>query len=261
MDIDKRITVMNPTAIITGATSGIGEATARKLASLGYRLIITGRRNDRLERLRHEIKKNYSVEVLPLCFDIRDNAATEAAIESLPTNWQVIDLLINNAGLASGFGPIHEGKLENWEQMIDTNIKGLLYISRCITPGMVARKKGHIINISSIAGIEAYENGNVYCATKHAVNAITKGMRIDLLKHHIKVTSISPGAVETEFSIVRFDGDKSKADKVYEGLNPLLAEDIADAIEFAVTRPPHVNINDMLIMPTQQASAVYNVRE
>jgi NADP-dependent 3-hydroxy acid dehydrogenase YdfG len=252
---------MNETALITGATSGIGEATARKLAALGYRLIITGRRNDRLERLRHEIKKNHSVEVLPLNFDIRDNEATRKALDSLPPNWRTIDILVNNAGLASGLAPIHEGKWENWEQMIDTNIKGLLFISRYIIPSMVERKSGHIINISSIAGIETYENGNVYCATKHAVNAITKGMRIDLLKHHIKVSSISPGAVETEFSVVRFEGDKNKADKVYEGLNPLLAEDIADAVEFIVTRPPHVNINDMLIMPTQQASAVNMVRE
>jgi hypothetical protein len=249
------------TAIVTGATSGIGEATALKLASLGFRLIITGRRTDRLETLKNKLKENYQCDVLTLTFDIRNNAETEKNLLSIPENWRAIDVLVNNAGLAAGVEPIQEGKWENWERMIDTNVKGLLYLSRIIIPWMVERKTGHVINLSSIAGVEVYEGGNVYCASKHAVQAITKGMRIDLLKHNIKVTSISPGMVETEFSLVRFDGDAQRAANVYKGLTPLFAEDIADAIEFVVTRPAHVNINDMLIMPARQASGVYNFRD
>lgn len=248
---------MKLTALITGATSGIGEASAFTLAKLNYRLIVTGRRADRLQKLCDLLKREYQCEAYPLVFDIRQNSDTLAALNSLPADWKRIDLLVNNAGLASGFGPIHEGKWENWEQMIDTNVKGLLFISRQIIPQMVERKSGQIINISSIAGVEVYENGNVYCASKHAVAAITKAMRIDLVKHGIKVSSISPGAVETEFSLVRFDGDADKAKKVYQGIVPLTAKDIADTLEFIVTRPPHVNINDILIMPTQQASSAY----
>ncbi|NPA36941.1 MAG: SDR family NAD(P)-dependent oxidoreductase [Chlorobi bacterium] len=252
---------MNKLALITGATSGIGKATALKLASLNYNLIITGRRKDRLEELSQNLKNQHNIEVKTLVFDIRNNSETDKAIDSLSDEWKNIDVLVNNAGLAAGADPIQEGLWSDWEQMIDTNIKGLLYISKLIIPFMIERHKGHIINISSIAGKEVYANGNVYCATKHAVEAITKGMRIDLLKHNIKVSSVSPGMVETEFSIVRYHGDKSKADEVYKGLTPLFAEDIADTIEFMVTRPPHVNINDILIMPTAQASAVYNHRE
>ncbi len=252
---------MNRLAIITGATSGIGKATSVKLASLKYNLIITGRRESRLEELASELEKQYSLKVKTLAFDIRDNRQTEEAIGSLFGEWKDIDVLINNAGLAAGADTIQEGLLSDWEQMIDTNIKGLLYISKLIIPFMIGRGKGQIVNISSIAGKEVYANGNVYCATKHAVEAITKGMRIDLLKHGIKVSSVSPGMVETEFSIVRYHGDKTKADEVYKGLTPLFAQDIADTIEFIVTRPPHVNINDILIMPTAQASAVYNHRE
>ncbi|MCU4154459.1 SDR family oxidoreductase [Carboxylicivirga sp. A043] len=251
---------MNKIAMVTGATSGIGKATALKLAQNGFNLIITGRRNDRLEELKSELESK-NTSIFSLCFDIRNTLEIDKAVASLPTEWKSIDVLVNNAGLAAGADPIHDGLWSDWEQMIDTNIKGLLYLSKQIIPGMMERKKGHIINVSSIAGKETYANGNVYCATKHAVEAITKGMRIDLLPYNIKVSSVSPGMVETEFSIVRYHGDTDKADNVYKGLTPLYADDIADAIEYMVTRPPHVNINDMLIMPTAQASAVYNHRE
>lgn len=247
--------------MITGATSGIGRATSVKLASLNYNLIITGRRESRLEELASELEKQHGIIVKILVFDIRDNEQTKEAIDSLTDEWKEIDILINNAGLAAGADPIQEGLLSDWEQMIDTNIKGLLYISKLIIPLMIERNSGHIVNLSSIAGKEVYANGNVYCATKHAVEALTKGMRIDLLKHGIKVSSVSPGMVDTEFSLVRYHGDKLKADGVYKGLSPLLAEDIADTIEFIVTRPPHVNINDILVMPIAQASATYNYRE
>lgn len=252
--------MMHKIAMITGASSGIGEATAHTLATLGYNLIITGRRQARLNELKSKLVK-YDIDVLTLCFDIRSTEAIETSIDLLKEKWANVDVLVNNAGLAAGADPIQEGLWSDWEQMIDTNIKGLLYLSKMIIPKMIARKTGHIINVSSIAGKETYANGNVYCATKHAVEAITKGMRIDLLPHNIKVSSISPGMVETEFSIVRFHGDKDKADNVYKGLTPLYAQDIAETIEFMVTRPAHVNINDILIMPTAQASAVYNHRE
>lgn len=252
---------MNKIALITGATSGIGEATAIKLASLGYDLIITGRREERLTALRDKLKKLYKIEVLSLNFDIRDNNQTQSSLDSLPLAWQGIDVLVNNAGLAAGLEKFQDALWSDWEQMIDTNIKGLLYISKIVTPWMIERKQGHVINISSVAGIEAYEKGSVYCGTKHAVQAITKGMRIDFLPHNIKVTSICPGMVDTEFSLVRFKGDQERATNAYKGLTPLFAEDIADAIEFVVTRKPHVCINDMLIMPTAQASATYNYRE
>jgi len=242
------------TAFITGTTSGFGLAIANRLSSLGYNIIITGRRRDRLHKVADDVRSYYGVEVLPLCFDVREREACRKAVDSLPEHWQQIDLLINNAGLAAGSTPIQEGDMDDWERMIDTNVKGLLYISRFVIPLMVRRKSGHIINISSIAGVEVYPSGNVYCATKHAVNAITKGMRIDLLKENIKVSSIAPGAAETEFSLVRFHGDQDKADAVYKGIVPLNAEDIADTVEFIVTRPPHVNINDILLTPVRQAN-------
>jgi len=251
---------MEQIAMITGATSGIGKATAVKLAKLGFNLIITGRREERLVELQGKLEKE-GVKTKILCFDIRDTKSIEGAVSKIENEWKNIDILVNNAGLAAGADSIQEGLWSDWEQMIDTNIKGLLYLSKQIIPLMIDRKKGHIINISSIAGKETYANGNVYCATKHAVEAITKGMRIDLLPHNIKVSSVSPGMVETEFSVVRFHGDQNKADNVYAGLTPLYANDIADTIEFIVTRPAHVNINDILIMPTAQASAVYNQRE
>lgn len=240
--------------MVTGATSGIGKATAKLLANNGFDVILTGRRNEKLAETEALIKSACNSEVLSLCFDIRKNEEVVKAFDSLPEKWKKIDLLVNNAGLAAGLNRIDEGDLTDWEQMIDTNIKGLLYITRIVSPGMVKRKSGHIINIGSIAGKEVYENGNVYCGTKHAVDALTKGMRIDLAEYNIKVTAINPGAVETEFSIVRFRGDKAKADKVYEGFTPLYEEDIAEAVIFAATRPPHVNINDLLIMPTAQAN-------
>ena len=240
--------------LITGATSGIGRATALLFAEKGMNLIITGRREDRLLSLKKELETK-NVRVLTLCFDVRDETSVKETLGKLPAAWREIDILINNAGLAAGLGAVQNGDTDDWDQMIDTNVKGLLYVTRAIAPGMVERNAGHIINIGSIAGKEVYPNGNVYCATKHAVDALTKGMRIDLLPHNIKVTQICPGAVETEFSLVRFHGDQARADKVYEGYENLLAEDIADCIWFVVSRPSHVNINDMVVMPTAQASA------
>ena len=245
---------MEMIALITGATSGIEEATAKKLASIGYDIIITGRRNDRLEKLSLDLKFEFKVDVLSLNFDVRRNEEVTKHLSSLSGKWKDIDVLVNNAGLAAGLSTFQDGELSDWERMIDTNIKGLIYVSKIVSNLMIVRGRGHIVNIGSIAGKEVYPNGNVYCATKHSVDALTKGMRIDMVKHGIKVSSIDPGMVETEFSVVRL-GDKEKADAVYEGLTPLYAQDIADAIEFMVTRPAHVNINDMIIMPTAQASA------
>jgi NADP-dependent 3-hydroxy acid dehydrogenase YdfG len=252
---------MNRIAIITGASAGIGRATAELLARNEFDLVITGRRSQQLESLEEEIRSKTSSDVLSLSFDIRDMAAVREAVEKLTGKWKNVDVLVNNAGLAAGLDPIYEGDVEDWEQMIDTNLKGLLYITRLITPGMVERGKGHIINIGSIAGKEAYEKGNVYNATKFGVDGLTRAMRIDLVEYGIKVTSINPGAVETEFSMVRFKGDRKKAGKVYEGFIPLYAEDIAEAILFAVTRPPHVNVDDMTILSTAQASATRIARK
>ncbi len=244
---------MNKIALITGATAGIGEATAHILAKNNYNLIITGRRNNRLVVLQNELIAKYNVKITTLNFDIQSEKETNNAIDSLPNEWANIDVLINNAGLAVGFNSINEGITDDWNRMIDTNIKGLLYISKKIAQIMVNNGSGHIVNISSIAGKETYSNGNVYCATKHAVQSLTMGMRLDLLKHGIKVSSVAPGAVETEFSEVRFKGDKEKASDVYKNFTPLYAEDIAETILFIVTRPTHVNIDDILIMPTAQA--------
>jgi 3-hydroxy acid dehydrogenase / malonic semialdehyde reductase len=242
------------TAFITGATSGFGRAIAFRFAALGYNLIVTGRREERLNKLMGELHSEFSIEILPLCFDVRDNEACKKAFLSLPEFFGHIDILVNNAGLAAGASPFQESDLADYEQMIDTNVKGLLYITKLIVPGMIEQQSGHIVNISSIAGIEVYPNGSVYCASKHAVNAITKGLRIDLIKHGIKVSSVSPGMAETEFSIVRYHGDAEKAKAVYSGLTPLSADDIADAVEYIVTRPDHVSINDIQINPTQQAN-------
>ena len=248
-------------ALITGVTSGFGKAIALKLAGLGYNLIITGRRADRLEELKAQLRTDFSIEVVSLCFDVRDNAACTKAIESIPEQFKNIDLLINNAGLAAGASPFNESDLADYDQMIDTNVKGLIYVTKLIVPGMIAQQSGHIINISSIAGIEVYPNGSVYCASKHAVNAITKGLRIDLVKYGIKVSSISPGMAETEFSIIRYHGDEEKAKAVYTGLTPLNANDIADTVEFIVTRPAHVSINDIQINPAQQANTYISHRK
>jgi len=242
------------TAFITGATSGFGRAIAFRFAGLGYNLIVTGRREERLNELISQLHSKFEIEILPLCFDIRDNEACKNAFQSLPEYFRHIDILVNNAGLAAGTSPFQESDLADYEQMIDTNVKGLLYITKLVVPGMIEQKSGHIVNLSSIAGIEVYPNGSVYCASKHAVNAITKGLRIDLIKHGIKVSSVSPGMAETEFSIVRYHGDEEKAKAVYAGLTPLNAEDIADAVEYIVTRPEHVSINDIQINPTQQAN-------
>lgn len=251
---------MKKTALISGATSGIGKATAILLSKNGYNLILTGRRKQRLDDLKSEIEASSNAKVFCLNFDIRSNDEVCKAIDSLPKDFKKIDLLINNAGLAMGLSTIQTGDLQDWETMIDTNIKGLLYLTLKVAPLMIDQKSGHIINIGSIAGKEVYPNGNVYCATKHAVDALSKAMRIDMLPYKIKVTQIAPGMVDTEFSTVRFHGDKERADKVYDGLTPLYAEDIADIILFVANRPKHVNINDILVTPLAQASSANVVR-
>ncbi|QQL48485.1 SDR family NAD(P)-dependent oxidoreductase [Mucilaginibacter ginkgonis] len=242
-------------ALITGATSGIGEACAKLLAAQQYNLILTGRREDRLEKLAADLNNGYNVEVAIAAFDVRNREDVVKNLDSLPPHWKNVDVLINNAGLSQGLDPINAGSYEDWDTMIDTNVKGLLYVSKVVTNWMIHNRGGQVINIGSIAGKEVYPNGNVYCASKHAVDALTKGMRIDLLNHGIRVTSVNPGAVETEFSEVRFKGDKARAKKVYEGFEPLIAKDIADTIWFVISRPAHVNINDITVMPTAQASA------
>lgn len=248
---------MNKIILITGATSGIGKACALKFAQNNFDLIITGRRQQLLNDLASEIKNLYKVDVLSLCFDVRDREAVKNNIDSLVGKWKNIDVLINNAGLALGLGTIQEGDIDDWETMIDTNVKGLLYVSRNVMPLMVKKQSGHIINIGSIAGKETYANGNIYCATKHAVDSITKAMRIDMLKDGIKVTQICPGAVKTEFSKVRFKGDDQAAENVYKNFVPLKAEDIADVVFYTTSLPKHVNINDLLLMPTMQANSMY----
>lgn len=242
------------TALISGATAGIGEATAIEFAKHNYRVIITGRRMERLEKLKTELEK-HGADVFVLQMDVRNQAQVDSCIAQLPEAFQDIDVLVNNAGLALGRDPIQSGSLDDWETMIDTNVKGLLYLTRAILPLMLKRKKGHIINLSSIAAKEVYPNGNVYCASKHAVDALTKGMRIDLVNEGIKVTSISPGMVDTEFSLVRYHGDKDTADATYQGFTPLYAQDVAETIYFVASRPAHVNINDILITCTDQATS------
>jgi len=245
---------------ITGASSGIGASCARAFAAQGARLILAARRVERLEKMAAELRAAHGTAVHWFQLDVRDQPAVERAVNGLPPEWQAIDVLVNNAGLSRGLDKLHEGNLQDWEEMIDTNIKGLLYVSRAVIPGMVKRGAGHIINIGSIAGYEVYPGGNVYCATKHAVRALSTGMRMDLLGTPIRVTNVQPGMVETEFSIVRFRGDRTRADKVYEGLTPLTPDDIADAIVYAATRPPHVNVAEITIMPIAQASVLLNYR-
>jgi len=240
-------------ALITGATSGIGEATARLLATNNFDLILCGRRKDRLQKLSAELATLTRIHTL--AFDVRDQKETTTQLTSLPDDWKAIDVLVNNAGNAHGLDSIQSGSVEDWDAMLDINVKGLLYVTKAVLPVMVQRNKGHIINIGSIAGKEVYANGNVYCASKFAVDALTKGMRIDLNAHGIKVTGIHPGMVETEFSLVRFKGDTEKAANVYKGVEALRGEDIADLILFAVTRPAHVVIADLVVLPTAQASA------
>lgn len=251
---------MNKIVMVTGATSGFGRATALVFARNGYNVIITGRRKERLIELEKELLAAGKIKVLPLNFDVRKPDEVKAAVNKLPEEWKAIDILVNNAGLAVGMDHIDKGNIDDWERMIDTNIKGLLYVTRAVAPLMVARNSGHIINIGSIAGKDSYENGNVYCASKAAVASLSKGMRIDLLQNNIKVTNIAPGMAETEFSLVRFKGDNTRADSVYKGINALKGEDIANVIFFCATLPPHVCINDLELTPTQQASVFHNYR-
>jgi NADP-dependent 3-hydroxy acid dehydrogenase YdfG len=242
---------MSKTVFITGATSGIGLAAAKTFAANGYKLVICGRRAARLNELQQQLGAD---RVATLVFDVRDREAVLTQIASLPDNFKDVDILINNAGNAHGLATIDKGDLDDWDAMMDINVKGLLYVSKAILPGMVERKSGHIINIGSVAGKEVYYNGSVYCASKFAVDAISTGMRIDLNAHGIKVSEVKPGAANTEFSEVRFKGDKDKAEKVYDGFEPLVAEDVAEVIYFVATRPTHVNIADVLVLPTAQAS-------
>ncbi len=251
---------MEKIIMITGATAGFGRATAIRFAREGYNLIITGRRKERLDDLERELPE-YGIRVLPLNFDVRKRYEVEDAISGMPDEWKNIDILVNNAGLAVGLNHIDEGNIDDWDRMIDTNVKGLLYVTRAVAPLMTARNKGHIINLSSIAGKEVYEKGNVYCASKHAVDALSKAMRIDLLGHNIRITNIAPGMAETEFALVRFKGDKESAADVYKGFDALTAEDIADVIWYCTNLPPHVCINDLVITPTQQAGVFYNTRK
>jgi NADP-dependent 3-hydroxy acid dehydrogenase YdfG len=249
------------TIFITGATSGIGEACAKQLAKNGSNLILVGRREERLKDLSSSLKNKYNIRILTLVLDVRDSEKVRTTIANLPKEWQDIDILINNAGLASGLDKAHELKLDDVEVMIDTNLKGLIYVSRAILPGMIERNRGHIVNIGSIAGHEVYAKGSAYCATKHAVDAMTKGMRIDLVDTPIRVSTVDPGLVETEFSIVRFYGDKNRADSVYTGLTPLVGQDIAEIVEFVVSRPAHVQIGEVIVLATNQASAAVVHRE
>jgi len=246
---------MTKTILITGATAGIGKATACRFARENHRLILTGRRKELLEVIKLELEEKFKAEVYLLSFDISKKAEVEKSLDGLPENWRNIDILVNNAGLAAGLDPVNLASTDDWDTMIDTNIKGLLYISRKIIPRMIEQGSGHIFNIGSIAGREVYPKGSVYSATKHAVDALTKGMRIDLLPYGIKVTQISPGAVETEFSNVRFKGDMERAKMVYKGYEPLQGEDIAEIIHFISTLPARVNVNDILVMPQAQANA------
>lgn len=251
---------MNKTIMITGATAGFGKATAEIFAKNGYNIIITGRRKELLDELEKELKASGDIKVLSLCFDVREKNEVRRAIGNLPEEWKKIDILVNNAGLAVGLSHIQEGDTDDWDRMIDTNVKGLLYVTREVSPLMVKRNKGHIFNIGSIAGKDVYENGNAYCASKFAVGALSKSMRIDMLKNNIKVTLIAPGMAETEFSLVRFKGDEQKAKNVYKGFDALTAEDIAGVIYYCATLPEHVCINDLEITPTQQASVNHSVR-
>ncbi|GAA6621380.1 SDR family oxidoreductase [Scytonema sp. NUACC26] len=249
------LSLKNQIVLITGASSGIGAACAKLFAGAGAKLILAARRFDRLEQLVEELNKNFSNEIHSLQLDVRDITAVESAISQLPPAWSDIDILVNNAGLSRGLDKFHEASIQDWEEMIDTNIKGLLYLTRFVLPGMVSRDRGHVVNIGSIAGHQTYPKGNVYCGTKAAVKVITEGLKQDLLGTSIRVTSVDPGMVETEFSEVRFHGDTERAKKVYQGVTPLTPDDVADVILFCVTRPAHVNINEVILMPVDQASA------
>lgn len=252
---------MNKTVFVTGATAGFGKAISEKFAAASYNLIINGRRADRLAELKQHLESTYKINVHILAFDVRDKKAVNESIASLPDDWKNIDILINNAGLALGRDFFDDAIVEDWDIMIDTNIKGLLYVTKAVLPVMITRKKGHIINLGSISGKEVYEKGNVYCGTKHAVDAISKSMRIDLLRHGIKVTAIHPGAAETEFSLVRFKGDPELAARIYDGYEPLIADDIAEAIFYCCSLPDRVCINDLVITAKAQANSYYLLRK
>jgi NADP-dependent 3-hydroxy acid dehydrogenase YdfG len=251
---------MKKIVLVTGATSGFGKAITEKFAEKNWNCIITGRRTERLKELASTLTAKYNGEILPLTFDVQDKTAVFEAIEMLPQQWHSIDLLVNNAGLALGRDSFEAASIEDWETMLNTNVKGLLYMSKAILPYFIKNKKGHIINIGSTAGKEVYQNGNVYCASKHAVDAISKAQRIDLLPHSIKVTAIHPGAAETEFSIVRFKGDENKAKPIYEGYQPLKAEDLAEIVYYCANLPPHVCINDLVVTSTAQANSFYTFK-
>ena len=251
---------MNKIVFITGATAGFGKATAEKFAANKFDLIITGRRENLLRQLAADLEKKFGIEVLPLIFDVRDRAATAGIISNIPDRWKQVDILVNNAGLALGRDYFDDASIDDWDTMLDTNVKGLLYVSRAVLPFMTARNKGHIINLGSVAARDIYEKGNVYCASKAAVDAISKSMRTDLLRHRIKVTAIHPGAADTEFSLVRFKGDEKTAQKIYEGYQPLTAEDVADVIYYTTTLPAHVCINDLVLTCTAQADAFYTYK-
>jgi serine 3-dehydrogenase len=247
--------------LITGASSGIGAACAQTFAAAGARLILTARRFDRLKQLAAELEQQFQTSSYLLECDVSDSAAVTTALEGLPDDWASIDVLINNAGLSRGLDKLHQANLQDWEEMIDTNIKGLLYVTRAIVPGMVSRNHGHVVNIGSIAGHQTYPGGNVYCATKAAVRALSEGLKMDLLGTPIRVSSVDPGMVETEFSQVRFHGDHERASTVYQGVTPLTPADIAEIVLFCVTRPPHVNISDLIVLATAQASATMVYRQ
>jgi len=247
--LDKKI------ALITGASSGIGRACAEAFAAEGAAVILAARRRDRVRGLSTSLERRHGIRALPLALDVRDRDAVGEAIRTLPRSWAGIEILVNNAGLSRGLEPLHEGRPDDWEEMIDTNVKGLLHVSRAVLPGMVKRRRGHVVNLGSVAGHEVYPGGNVYCATKHAVDALTKGMMLDLVDTPIRVSTVDPGLVETEFSVVRFHGDRKRAKGPYQGMKPLKGKDVAEAVLFCVTRPPHVNVNQVRIMPTAQASS------
>lgn len=252
---------MNKIVFITGATSGFGEACAVKFAQSGYDVIINGRREERLERLKSRLEADYTVKVLTLPFDVRNRAVALNAIQNIPEEWKDISVLINNAGLALGRDLFDESAIDDWDTMIDTNVKGLLYVTKAVLPMMIKKQRGHIINLGSVAAKQVYEKGHVYCATKFAVEALSRAMRIDMLRHNIKITAIHPGAAETEFSLVRFGGDEEKANEIYKGYKPLTGKDVAEVIYFCTTLPEHVSINDLVITPTQQADAIYFYRK
>lgn len=252
---------MNRIVFITGATSGFGEACAVKFAQSGYDVIINGRREERLERLKSRLEADYAIKVLSLPFDVSNRVAALNAIQNIPEEWKDISVLINNAGLALGRDLFDESEIDDWDTMIDTNVKGLLYVTKAVLPMMIKKQRGHIINLGSVAAKQVYEKGHVYCATKFAVEALSQAMRIDMLRHNIKITAIHPGAAETEFSLVRFGGDEEKANEIYKGYKPLTGKDVAEVIYFCTTLPEHVSINDLVITPTQQADAIYFYRK